>query len=194
MKTNTIDKCHQHKSGLAIPLVLMFCFCVVTLSVSMFYFRKESKQQNITNFQFLQVNYLAQSATQHMLLKLSAFPQDAYDSGVLSMGYCPFRGIPFSPTGAMPPAGNADNTGLQQFFADVNSANPAWLIPDINPNDWRYEIENLEVISAYREAALRRNILTAQLTAIGEGNMERAGMGVRREQMIKTIQLTTTQN
>lgn len=194
MKTSSFTYAFRKNRGLAIPMVLMFCFCVVTLSVSMFYFRKETKQQNITNFQFLQVNYLAQSATQHMLLKLSAFPQDAYDAGVLSMGYCPFRGIQFSPTGVMPPAGQIDNTALRQFFADVNSANPPWLIPGINADDWKYEIDNLEVISAYREAAERRNVLTAQLTAIGEGNMARAGMGVRREQMIKTIQLTTTQN
>lgn len=178
----------QH--GLAIPIVLMFCFCVVVMAISLFYFRKESKQQNVTNFQFLQVNFLAQSAAQHMLLKLSAFPQDAYDAGVLSLGYCPFRGIAFSATEDPPDAGKKDSEGLRIFRSDITSANPPWLIPGINQADWQYEIQDFEIISAYSDPAKRQTVLTAQVTAVGEGNMARANMGNRKERLVKTVQLT----
>ncbi len=178
------------RHGLAIPLVLMFCFCIVVMAMSLFYFRKESKQQNITNFQFLQVNFLAQSATQHMLLKLSAFPQDAYDAGVLSLGYCPFRGIAFSDSDSPPAPGNIDTGGLDVFRSDISVDSLPWLIPDINEADWRYGIASFEIISAYSDPARRQTVLTAQVTAVGEGNMTRRNMGVRRERLIKTVQLT----
>lgn len=180
----------RQRDGLAIPIVLMFCFCVVVMAISLFYFRKESKQGNITNFQFLQVNFLAQSAAQHMLLKLSAFPQDAYDAGVLSLGYCPFRGITFSATAEPPAAGQKDPEGLRVFRNDITSANPAWIIPGINQADWKYEIQDFEIISAYSDPAKKQTVLTAQITAIGEGNMTRGNMGKRKERLIKTIQLT----
>lgn len=184
------EKKSLRRHGLAIPLVLMFCFCIVVMAMSLFYFRKESKQQNITNFQFLQVNFLAQSATQHMLLKLSAFPQDAYDAGVLSLGYCPFRGITFSDSAAPPAPGQIDTGGLDVFRSDISVNSLPWLIPDINAADWQYGIASFEIISAYSDIASRQTVLTAQIAAIGEGNMSRRNMGVRRERLIKTVQLT----
>lgn len=188
--SKTEAKFTDYRQGLAIPLVLMFCFCILVMAMSLFYFRKESKQQNVTNFQFLQVNFLAQSATQHMLLKLSAFPQDAYDSGVLSLGYCPFRGISFSASASPPLPGNIDTGGLEVFRSDVSIGSLPWLIPDINPADWQYGIASYEIISAYSDPARRQTVLTAQITAIGEGNMTRGNMGTRRERLIKTVQLT----
>lgn len=188
--SKTESKFTDYRQGLAIPLVLMFCFCILVMAMSLFYFRKESKQQNVNNFQFLQVNFLAQSATQHMLLKLSAFPQDAYDSGVLSLGYCPCRGIAFSASASPPLPGNIDTGGLDVFRSNVSIGSLPWLIPDINPADWQYGIASFEIISAYSDPARRQTVLTAQITAIGEGNMRRGSMGNRRERLIKTVQLT----
>ncbi len=177
------------RCGIAIPIVLLFCLCVMVMASSLFYFRKESKQQNVNTFHFLQVNFLAQSAAQHLLLKLSAFPQDAYDSGVLSLGYCPFRGIPAS-TAAMPAPGNKDNGGLLTFASDCTATSPAWLVPGITASDWKYSISDFEIISAYTDAVKRQTVLTAQLTAIGEGKMARGNMGIRKEKLVKTVQLT----
>lgn len=187
MKTETYKRLFRR--GIAIPIVLLFCLCVMVMVSSLVYFRKESKQQNINTFQFLQVNFLAQSAAQHLLLKLSAFPQDAYDAGVLSLGYCPFRGIPAS-ANAMPAAGNKDPAGLVTFANDCTSANPAWLIPGISPNDWKYKISDFEIISAYTDAVKRQTVLTAQFSSIGEGKMARGNMGTRKERLVKTVQLT----
>lgn len=185
---NDLKNLHSRR-GLAIPIVLLFCFCVMVMAISLFYFRKESKQQNINTFQFLQVNFLAQSAAQHLLLKLSAFPQDAYDAGVLSLGYCPFRGIPASDDD-MPAPGNKDDAGLVQFAGDCTSANPAWLVPGIDADDWKYNVDEFLIISAYTDAVKRQTVLTAQVTTIGEGNMARGNMGVRKERLVKTVQLT----
>jgi len=188
--SETKSKISDNRRGLAIPLVMMFCFCIMVMAMSLFYFRKESKQQNVTNYQFLQVNFLAQSATQHMLLKLSAFPQDAYDAGVLSLGYCPFRGIAFSASASPPLPGNIDTGGLDVFKSDVSVGSLPWLIPDIDPADWQYGIASFEIISAYSDTARKQTVLTAQVTSIGEGNMRRGNMGIRRERLIKTVQLT----
>ena len=111
------------RKGMAVPVVLLIVLCVMVMTITLFHFRKQSKQQNVSNFHFLRVNFLAQSAIQHMLLKLSVFPQEAYDAGVLSLGYCPFRGIIFGNNNTVPPKGNSQNKekGLKIFFEDCNT-------------------------------------------------------------------------
>lgn len=186
------------KKGMAVPVVLMFCFCTTVMAISMFYFRTESKQQNLVNFHFLQVNFLAQSAVQHMLLKLSAFPQDAYDAGVLSLGYCPFRGIQF---GEGVPAGIAEQEALERFASDCNTQKIRWNIPatiavpgappiTFDASQWSYRVEQIEIVNAYFEPLEKRNVLTTQIVAIGESTFERGQLGDRTEQLTKTVQLT----
>lgn len=155
---------------------------------SLVYFRKESKQQNITNIHFLQANFLAQSAIQMMLLKLSAFPQEACDAGVLSLGYCPFRGIV---AGSNLPAKAVNNPqGLVDLYSDCNSSDFQWKIPGINQNDWKFAATDLKIISAYTDPDKRQLIISAQIKSVGEATMQRGGMGLRKEEMIKTIKLT----
>ena len=176
------------RDGIALPLVLVFAVCIMVFASSLVYFRKESKQQNVTNFHFLQANFLAQSAVQMMLLKLSAFPQEACDAGVLSLGYCPFRGI-MAGSNLTPVTGTSQQS-LIDFYSDCNSEDFEWKVPGINKDDWKFSTTDFKVISAYTNPDERQLIISAQITAIGEATMSRGGMGLRKEEMIKTVKLT----
>ena len=180
---------NRSKRGLALPLVLAFVVCVMVFTASLVYFRKESKQQNLTNIHFLQANFLAQSAIQMMMLKLSAFPQEACDAGVLSLGYCPFRGI-IAGSALEPSPGNANPQGLQDFFSDCNSNRFPWKVPGITQGDWKFTTTDFKVISAYTNPDERQLVISAQTTAVGEAILRRGGMDVRKEEMIKTVKLT----
>lgn len=184
----------KSRKGIAVPVVLLIVLCVMVMTISVIHFRKQSKQQNVNNFHFLRVNFLAQSATQHMMLKLSVFPQEAYDSGVLGLGYCPFRGIVYDKDGNAPPAGKPDTEGLRIFAADCNTDAIPWH-KDLkarmkNPGDSKYTVESLSVISAYNDIADKKTYLTAKVIAIGEGKMEKGNAGFRKEKLDKVIQLT----
>lgn len=175
--------------GMAIPLVLVFVVCVMVFASSLMFFRKESKQQNLSNVHFLQANFLAQSAIQMMLLKLSAFPQEACDAGVLSLGYCPFRGIVLGSNVANNP-GSANAQGLADFFSDCNTDSFPLKIPGLVADDWKFGVTDFKVISAYTNPGLRQLIVSSQITSLGEARMARGGMDVRKEEMIKTVKLT----
>ena len=183
----------KSRRAIAIPIVLLIVLCVMIMSVSVFYFRKESKQQNVTNFHFLRVNFLAQSATQHMLLKLSCLPQEAYDSGVLRLGYCPFRGIIYDENGDPPKQSpTQDDSAIKIFYQDCNTDFIPWVIPKskLNPDDNKYNVESLNVISAYNNTEQKKTVLTAQIIAIGEAKMEKGSPVFRKEKLDKIIQLT----
>lgn len=180
---------NNERKGLALPLVLAFVVCIMVFTASLVYFRKESKQQNLTNVHFLQANFLAQSAIQMMMLKLSAFPQEACDAGVLSLGYCPFRGI-IAGSDLSPSPGNANPQGLVDFYSDCDSDNFPWKIPGITQSDWKFNTTDFKVISAYTNPDERQLVISAQITAVGEATLHRGGMDVRKEEMIKTIKLT----
>lgn len=177
------------KKGIALPIVLTFAVCVMVFAASLTYFRKESKQQNLTNLHFLQANFLAQSAIQMMMLKLSAFPQEASDAGLLSLGYCPFRGIIIGSTLNSSPA-NANAQGLAEFYADCNTGSFAWKVPGITASDWKFSVTDFKVISAYTNPGERQLVISAQTKALGEAKMHRGDMGIRKEEMIKTVKLT----
>jgi len=177
------------KNGIALPLVLTFVVCIMVFAAALVYFRKESKQQNLTNLHFLQANFLAQSAVQMMLLKLSAFPQEACDAGVLSLGCCPFRGIiAGSNLTANAAAGNPD--GLVQFYSDCNTTKFPWKVPGITASDWKFSVTDFKVISAFTNPDARQLIISAQTKAVGEATMLRGKMETRKEEMIKTVKLT----
>ena len=183
------------RKGIAVPVVLLIVLCVMVMTISLVHFRKESKQQNMNNFHFLRVNFLAQSAAQHMLLKLSVFPQEAYDSGVLGLGYCPFRGIVYDKDGNPPEAGKASPKGLEIFVGDCNTEAIPWhedLVKRMNNSgkDDKYHVKSLEVISAYNDINAKKTYLTAKIISVGEGKMEKGNAGFRKEQLEKVIQLT----
>lgn len=181
-------KVNRKQKGMAIPLVLTFCVCIMVFAASLALFRKESKQQNLSTVSFLQANFLAQSAIQMMLLKLSAFPQEACDAGVLSMGYCPFRGI-IVDSGAGINQGSVNLDGLTQFLQDCNSDDFALKVPGV-PASWKFKVKDFKVISAYTNPGARQLIISAQITSEGECEMEKGNMGLRKEEMIKTVKLT----
>ena len=179
--------------GMAMPIVILICFCIMIMATSIFFFRKESKQQNVTNFHFLRVNFLAQSAIQHALLKLSAFPQESYDSGVLALGYCPFRGIIYSEENPVT-SGKADKSALEVFASDCNTDQVPWVIPAnrMNNANNKYHVESFDVISAYNDNTKKQTVLTAKIISIGESDIERGGMGFRKERLEKVVQLVGT--
>lgn len=180
---------NKEKKGIALVLVLTFAICVMVFVVSMILFRKESKQQNLTNVHFLQANFLAQSAIQMMTLKMALFPQEAADAGVFSLGYCPFRGI-------LPDAIITDKNDptarevLNIFKDDCNTTDFQWITEDITLEDWKFEITDFKVVSAYTNPSKMQMVLLSQMVAIGEANMSKGGMGTRKEEMTKTIKLS----
>lgn len=184
------------RKGMAVPVVLLIVLCVMVMTVSVIHFRKQSKQQNVSNFHFLRVNFLAQSATQHMLLKLSVFPQEAYDSGVLGLGYCPFRGIVYDKDGNAPAAGLPSPDGLRIFAEDCTTDTSVggidWVIDPkrIDSKINKYKVDSLEVISAYNDIKEKKTYLTAKIISIGEAKMEKGNPGFRKEKLDKVIQLT----
>ncbi len=183
----------KSRKGIAVPVVLLIVLCVMVMTISVVHFRKQSKQQNVNNFHFLRVNFLAQSAVQQMLLKLSVLPQEAYDSGVLSLGYCPFRGIVSGDTNIAQSPTNKDPKGLEIFIADCNTDNIPWQFPDKrmpSQTNSKYKVSSLNIINAYNDNTNRKTYLTAKIVAIGEGKMEKGNAGFRKEQLEKVIQLT----
>lgn len=178
----------QNRKGIALPLVLAFAVCIMIFTASLVFFRKESKQQNVTNIHFLQANFLAQSAIQMMMLKLSAFPQEACDAGVLSLGYCPFRGIIAGSD--LSPRSGANQQGLVDFYSDCNTDRFPWKVSGITAANWKFTTTDFKVISAYTNPRDRQLIISAQITTIGEATMARGEMGLRKEEMIKTVKLT----
>lgn len=182
----------ESRKGIAVPVVLLIVLCVMVMSITVVHFRKQSKQQNVSNFHFLRVNFLAQSAVQQMLLKLSVLPQEAYDSGVLSLGYCPFRGIVSDGSAPLSP-GNKDDSALKIFYEDCKIETIPWQFPEARmkvQSDSLYNVESLKIMSAYNDTGNKKTYLTAKIIAIGKGKMEKGNAGFRKERLEKVIQLT----
>ena len=184
----------KSRKGIAVPVVMLIVLCVMIMTVTVVHFRKGSKKQNASNFHFLRVNFLAQSAVQHMLLKLSVFPQEAYDCGVIGLGYCPFRGIVYDKNGNAPTSGVKNAAGLEVFASDCNTDTIPWH-KDLqarmkNGIDNKYNVESLKVMSAYNNIDEKKTYLTAKIVGIGEGKMEIGNDGSRKEKLDKVIQLT----
>lgn len=191
----TRDRHPGGRSGIAIILVLTFVLCVFSLATAMFYFRKEVKQQNVSNVNFLQANFLAQAGVQHALLKCRILPQEAYDSGMALQGFCPLQAVI---AGAAPTPNVKSSRAMQIFIGDC-TADPTRGIPwdsriqsnhGLNPADWKYEVASMTVIAAFTKPADRLFVLTSQIIASGTVIEHRGGRGPRSELMTKTIELT----
>ena len=183
----------ESRKGIAVPVVLLIVLCVMVMSITVVHFRKQSKQQNVSNFHFLRVNFLAQSAVQQMLLKLSVLPQEAYDSGVLSLGFCPFRGIVKEGGGALSAGTNKDDSALKIFYEDCKMETIPWQFPEARmkvQSDSTYNVESLKIMSAFNDTDKKKTYLTAKIVAIGKGKMEKGNAGYRKEKLEKVIQIT----
>lgn len=181
---------------MAIVLVLTFILCTLAMATGMFYFRKEVKQQNVSNVNFLQANFLTQAAVQHVLLKCRILPQEAYDSGMALQGYCPFQAVI---GGAEPTRGTTSNDeAMRIFISDCTSSPTAGLPWDsriqsdlgLNLNDWSYDVASMSVIAAFTKPSEKLFVLTSQIIANGTIMERRGGRGRRTEVMTKTIELT----
>ena len=179
------------RQGMALPVVLIFSVLTLAFVGSMVYFRKEVKQENVINVNFLQANFLAQAAINHALMKIRVLPQEAYDCAVTQKGYCPFQAImPTTATGGGPKATGAPT---DTFRSDCTETAVPWGLTDVPAAEWKYEIASISVISAYTDTTSNDLVLTVQLTAIGSVLDARGGRGWRKEQMVKTVELRRKQ-
>ena len=78
------------RRGMAIPLIVCFIVFMGIFLGSMVYNRINIKRQTKTTFEYLAAHYMAQSALQHMYLKLRLLPNEAYDTSSVALGLCPF--------------------------------------------------------------------------------------------------------
>ncbi|HNV71498.1 MAG TPA: hypothetical protein PKO06_17470, partial [Candidatus Ozemobacteraceae bacterium] len=179
----------KQRKGMAIAVVLLFVTCTLAFAGAMFYFRKEVKQQNVINFDFLQANFLAQAAIQHVLLKAHILPQEAYDSGVIMRGFCPLQAVI---------SGTTANAGTQKtpypmqiFYSDCNTASRPWILSfsGVTPSDYEYRVASMVVIGAFTDTDKLEMIQTIQITAHGTIRNLRGGRGDRTEVMTKTLEL-----
>lgn len=179
----------ENRRGIAIPVVLLFCFCTLVYAGTVIYFRKEVKQENMINVNFLQANFLAQSAVQHSLLKFRLLPQEAYDAGVIQQGFCPFWGI--QPGSVSTIGTNKTDVAMDIFRSDCNTNSIPWngSLNGISNAEWKYEVASLQVIAAFTDAANREMIQTVQITAVGSVLDNRGGRGWRHEEMKKTVEI-----
>lgn len=103
------------RSGMAVPMIIIFIVFMGIFIGSMTYNRMTVKRQTKTTFEYLGAHYMAQSALQHMALKLRLLPNEAYDSSAVSLGICPFD------TAGGVTAGNAFSGPLDVFRGDVST-------------------------------------------------------------------------
>jgi len=182
------------KNGFAVPVVIIFVFCALTFAGAMYFFRKEVKQQNVVNVNFLQANFLAQGAIQHALLKVKILPQETFDAGVIQLGLCPFRGVVSGGT-AVTTGPNRSNMALNMFRSDISTASRPWKITntDFTPANWNYKVSSFTVIAAYADPAKKELVQTIRIIALGTVIDPKGGRGSRTEEMVKTIEVRRPQ-
>ena len=180
-----------NKKGIAIPIVLLFCLTTLFYAGAMIFYRKEVKQENMINVNFLQANFLAQSAVQHVLLKFRVLPQESYDSGVAEQGFCPLWGIqPGGPaTGIMKTTAGMDILKKDCNTVTMPLAGSLFDGVQAMSGDWKYKVASLTVISAFTDNATQEMVQTIQITAIGSVKDDRGGRGWRHEEMRKTVEI-----
>ena len=189
------------RSGMAIPMVIIFVVFMGIFIGSMTYNRMTLKRQTKTTFEYLGAHYMAQSALQHMALKLRLLPNEAYDSSAVSLGICPFNvdgdiGV-----------GTAYPGPLNVFRGDVSTQeNPADVGPvergyplitgvddgslngfDGTVNDitsgWNYQITMANALTAFTSGTTR--ILVIEVQAEGRANAFISGNVVQRIETVK---------
>jgi len=186
------DMKRSNRRGVAIIIVLTFITGTLAFATAMFYFRKEVKQQNVVNVNFLQANFLSQSAVQHALVKCRILPQEAYDSGMALQGFCPLQAVI---AGQTPSRGTPSARAMEIFIGDCNTTAIPWdsrIQSDfgIDLNDWKYQVASMTVIAAFTNVVDKEFVLTSQIIASGTVIERRGGRGARSELMTKTIELT----
>jgi len=190
--------------GMAVPLILCFVIFVGIFIGTMVYNRINIKRQTKTTFEYLQAHYMAQSALQHMYLKLRLLPNEAYDTSAVSLGICPFDrsgAVPASAshksagpmtilTGDVCTDADPDGATLQGYPLDTNTGGEMAPFDDAG---WGYSIVEANAVTAFTSGPQR--ILVIEVTAEGRsfsyvGNS--AGLSQaspRIERIKKTIEI-----
>ena len=191
------------RSGMAVPMVIIFVVFMGIFIGSMTYNRMTLKRQTKTTFEYLAAHYMAQSALQHMSLKLRLLPNEAYDSSAISLGICPFNSSGETGVGTL-------YTGpLEVFRGDVSTQqNPAVanvtrgypLItgvtdtslddfdddPDNIESGWNYQITMANALTAFTDGTTR--VLVIEVQAEGRASSFNSHNVLR--QRIETIKKT----
>jgi hypothetical protein len=190
------------RSGMAVPMIIIFIVFMGIFIGSMTYNRMTVKRQTKTTFEYLAAHYMAQSALQHMALKLRLLPNEAYDSSAVSLGICPFNASGDTGIGVMYPG------PLNVFRGDVSTQeNPADVGPvlrgypletgtdgslarfDGAVNDitdgWNYQITMANALTAFTSGTTRILVIEVQ----AEGRAE-AFLNNVKTQRIETIKKT----
>ncbi len=195
--------------GMAIPLIICFVIFVGIFIGSMVYNRINIKRQTKTTFEYLAAHYMAQSALQHMYLKLRLLPNEAYDTSAVSLGLCPFDRSETVPS----TVGTKSAEPMKVLTGDVcTDANPGALpgcenskrgYPLDNGTDgaleeydnagWGYRIVSANAITAHTQGQQR--ILVIEVIAEGRSaafvGSSAGGMSAepRFERIKKTIEI-----
>jgi len=185
------------RRGLAIPMVMGFCFLAAVFTVMMSTVRVEDKRQSLMTFQQLKAYYMAQGAIQHALLKVRILPNEAYDASALARGICPFVQNPEQGEGP-----NPIEKPLEDFVSDINTLEdegglPLRLAQDVEET-WSYQIKSARALTAFTKAdedagGASRAVVVLEFEAIGyvEDKVKSEGDENRRwETVEKVVEVT----
>ena len=196
--------------GMAIPLIICFVIFVGIFIGSMVYNRINIKRQTKTTFEYLAAHYMAQSALQHMYLKLRLLPNEAYDTSAVSLGLCPFDRSDTVPstvgTKSVEPMKvlTGDICTIADPGSDPECANSKRGYPldngtggalaDFDSAGWGYKIVQANAITAHTKGQQRILVIevvaegfAASFTGTTEGGM--ASAKPRIERIRKTIEI-----
>lgn len=152
------------RSGIAIPLVVIFCGVMAILVYTLTQTRIEQKRQNITQFNALQAHYLAQGAVQHALLKFRVLPTEAYAATALARGLCPFH-VAGPGTKLIPGTGKTPEA-LDAFVKDINSDRQEGGVDLAFKSDefkkWHYGIVNSRAITSFTTGTETVNVVAIE--------------------------------
>ncbi|MBF0503151.1 MAG: hypothetical protein HQM09_23695 [Candidatus Riflebacteria bacterium] len=161
------------RKGMAIPLVLLFAMVFSVFMFSVVSTRTTVRKQSLASQTQKKAYYMAMGAIQHALLKLRLFPREAYKSGSLARGVCPYfnlheGGAAISSTVA---ANNVYLQAMSIFQSDINSTSVPFRFSTetefSGAHPWRYEISSFSVSTYYTktsgtEAGMIREVATVK--------------------------------
>ena len=202
----TIPPIWFSRSGMAVPMIIIFIIFLGIFIGTMTFNRMTVKRQTKTTFEYLSAHYMAQSALQHMSLKLRLLPNEAYDSSAISLGICPFNTDGSAPAA---PDENKFSGPLDVFRGDISTVtDPDGTGPVVQgyplatgvsdgsldsfdgtasdiTDGWGYQITMANALTAYTSGTTR--ILVIEVQAEGRA---RSFSNNQESQRIETIKKT----
>lgn len=191
------------RRGMAIPLVMGFCFLAAVFLGSLSSTRVQDKRQNLITFQQLKAYYMAQGAIQHALLKIRILPNEVYDASALARGVCPFIVDPENDGLAIPEDQDHPlKLALEDFVSDVNTEElELELNSDGEQADWSYAIVEAKALTTFTKAdsddsgaATKVNVIELVAEGVIQDKLETkdgaANSKERRERVVKVVEIT----